>query len=317
MQRTIIAAGCLLVIQLVLAVVLNLNSKSYESSPPNVPFLGFDKVQLSSIKITDGEGAELVLQKDGEKWLVSSSFSARAEQGQVAGLIDKLASLQHGFVVAASESAAKRFKVAEDAFERHIILYEGDKEAGNFYLGSSPGFRQMHARKSGSDEIITVSFSSFEAESSVDNWLDKNVLKVQESEIKEISFLDAALQKVDGAWQLQGLLDTEEVVEDEIKKAVEKVTGLTIKSVLDPKEVADRFAQSPADLKYVLKKTDDKEIIYSFIELGEDRYGVKTSENELYYLVHDLLYDNLKKISRQTFIVQADPDESKSTEKKE
>jgi len=305
MQRTIIAASCLLVVQLVLVVMLNLNSKSYESNPANSPFLGFEKGQLSSIKMIDGEGEELVLQKEGEKWMVPGSFFALAEQGQVTGLIDKLVSLKQGFVV------------AEDTFERHLILLAGDQEAGNFYLGSSPGFRQMHARKSGSDEIVTVSLSSFEVETSVDNWLDKNILKLKEDEIKQISFQDCSLKKENGTWQLEGLQKTEKSVEDEIKKAVEKATGLTIKSVLDPKEVAESFASSAADLQYSLKKTDDTEVTYSFIKLGEDRYGVKSSDNDFYYLIHDLLFENLKKISRQSFLFDETPESTEHLEKVE
>ncbi len=315
MQRAIIAAGCLLVIQLVLVVMLNLNSKSYESTPINSPFLGFDKEQLSSIKIVDGQGAELVLQKSGEKWIVPSIFSALAEQDQVTGLVEKLGDLKQGFVVAASASAANRFKVAEDLFERHLILYAGEEEAGNFYLGSSPGFRQMHARKSESDEIFTVSLSGFEVETSADNWLDKNVLKLKKDEIKQISFHDCILKKENGSWQLEGLLETEKVIEDEIKDAVEKVTGLTIKSVLDPKEVEDSFTSSTVDLKYSLKKADDREVTYSFVKLGEDRYGVKSSDNDFYYLVHDLLFDNLKKINRQVFLVDEASEAEESLQK--
>lgn len=302
MKKTIIAAGILLVVQLILIVVLNSNKNSYETSTPDTPFIETDVAKLNSFKITDGQGVQLVVEKVGGKWVLPDSFSAVADQTLVSGLLQKFTDLKQGFVIATSSSAATRFKVANDDFERHLELYEGEKIVSDFYLGTSPGFRQIHARKNGRDDIIAIYLSSFEVETSVDKWLDKSILLLKRDELSQIRFNDFTLQRDDDKWILEGFAGDQKTDPEEITQAVEKVTGLTIKSVLDPQEVSDAFSASPAELAFTVKKSDEKDISFSFVKLGDDRYGVKTSDDEHYYLVHSLLVENLKKITRQTLL---------------
>lgn len=314
MQRIIIAAACLLMIQLVLVAALGFNRNTYEGSTPSSQFLDFDIDNLSSLTLTDGQGSEVAMTKADGLWVLSNHFSAQAEQQMVSGLLQKLAELKQGFVIATSAAAAKRFKVAEDDFERRLRLYQGEEVVADVYLGSSPGFRQIHARKSGQDEIVTVSLSSFEVEADPANWLDKNILKKDEKELSHIVFKDFTLKRENDTWQLEGLTEAEKVVAAELDQVVDKVLGITVSSVLDPKEVSQKFTSEADEVTFSLKKKDGTEISYSLVKLGEDRFGVKASDNELYYLINSLLVENLKKISRETLLAKEEPEDVEQAE---
>lgn len=90
-----------------------------------------------------------MLEKSATGWILPETFSEPADAEQVDKLLEKLATVKQGLAVATTEGAPKRFKTAEDAFERHLVIKEGDNTVGDFYLGSSAGFRHSHVRKAG------------------------------------------------------------------------------------------------------------------------------------------------------------------------
>ncbi len=52
-----------------------------------------------------------------------------------------------------------------------------DKVVGDLYLGTSPGFKKVHARRADSDDIYAITFANYEATARTDDWLDKALLK--------------------------------------------------------------------------------------------------------------------------------------------
>ncbi|EKD36316.1 MAG: hypothetical protein ACD_75C01555G0001, partial [uncultured bacterium] len=103
MRRMIIAAAVLLGIQIALVVALNVTHTGQQAVSPATPLLGFAPESVNVLEITGPEGKRVVLRKNETGWILPDSFAAPAGAEQVTALLAKLAGLQRGFVVAASE----------------------------------------------------------------------------------------------------------------------------------------------------------------------------------------------------------------------
>lgn len=178
MGRIKILSGVLLVqLLLVLTVWLPDNWTSQQDAEV---FLDFDPAQVSSIEI-DADGQQLTIGKAAEKnnrwWLAALDLPASAEKAS--DFLDKLKEGSNAsWPVTTSSSAHERFSITEDAYERLITLKDDQGEVlVSLYLGSSPGFSKVHARKVDEDEIYAITFHNYEASSEQEDWLDKGLLR--------------------------------------------------------------------------------------------------------------------------------------------
>ena len=301
MQKMLTIAATLLVLQIGLVVFFYKSETGQKTTTPDTPFLGMKADQVTAFEITGPQKERVVVEKIGTDWIIKDSFGAPANGEQVNAFITKLSELKKGFAVATSAGAAKRFKVADDQFERHVVLREKDQIVGEFYVGTSPGFRQIHARKAGTDEVLAVALSTFELETGVSPWLDKNLFKLKKEDIVLLSFPGFVLRKKDDKWQLEGSETGQETDSKGVEELVNKVTDLTIEAVMNPQETQPLFAGTPA-LKYSVTRKDGTTAEFSFVKPEGDYYVLKQSERDLYCKVHTIQVESLQKITRDTLI---------------
>ena len=102
-------------------------------------------------------------------------------------------------------------------------------------------------------------------------------------------------------------------VETEIASVVEKVSGLTVATVLKSEAVADEFRSDSSGVDYTVTLENGEEIIYSLRAIGEDEYGIKSSNSEIYYKVHSLLAENIMKFSLATLFGDGKSDDENET----
>jgi len=293
-------AATLLVFQIGLVMLFYLGETEQKTVAPDTPFFEMKADQVTALEIIGPQKERVVLEKSGTDWIIQDAYGAPAGDDQVNALLNKLAELKKGFAVATTAGAAKRFKVADDLFERHVILREKDQIVGEFYVGTSPGFRQIHIRKAGTDEVFTVALSTFELETAVPPWLDKNPFKLNKEDIVSLSFPDFVLQKKDEKWQMEGLEEGRETDSKAVDELVNKVTDLTIEAAMNPQETEALFAQAPA-LKYSITRKNGTTAEYRFAK-AKDYYVLKQSERDIYCQVHKIQVENLLKITRNTLV---------------
>jgi hypothetical protein len=304
MNRIITIAATLLVLQIGLAVTLHLGgNKDNDLLAPDAPLLGFTADAVTTITISGLEQERIVLQKSGTGWILPDFFAAPASVEQVTALLTRLAQLKQGFAVATTVAAAKRFKVADDLFQRHVVLKAGESVVGDLYVGTSPGFRQIHARKAGSEGVVAVELSTFELETGADQWLDKNMFKIKDEDVETISFADFTLEKKDNAWQLTGLPEGQTTDAKAAGDLVAKVSDLTIQAVLKPQEAEPLFAGTPA-LRFTITRKGGGAAEFRFVKAEGDFYVLKQSERDLYCKVNALLVENLLKANRDSLVTK-------------
>lgn len=316
MKKMIIVAVVLLVVQIGLSLALNRGLKGIESGAPDTKFLAFAPEAVQSMEIIDGEGKRVVLKKDRNGWILPEHFSAPAIGDNVQALLKKLADMRQGFAVALSADAAKRFKVDAGSFASHVILQGADKVLADFYIGTAPFFRQVHARRADSNAIVTIGLSSFELETATDKWLDTSVATIEDEDLVGLILDDARLKKEANGWQLEGLRDGEKINSKEVDALVTGVRGLAVQDALDPARVSSLFKQPV--LRFTAVRKDGREVEYLFAKGDDDFFVLKLSDRSLYFKVHPLPVENLQKVSREKLIegVKVVGEGSQSPEKK-
>lgn len=313
MKAIIFAAAALLLLQIGLTVAVHQQQAvNLESTAPNSAFLSFTPDSITSVQITGPEDEELVLQKSDKGWIMPGAFSAPASQNQVDDLLKKLADARQGLAVATSKGAAKRFKTAEDDFERHIILKQGDSVAGDFYLGTSAGMRNSHARKADQKAVVSIPVGSHEVDADADSWLDRTLANLDKDDLKAVVLDDISLtrkakkdedkeENKEEIWVLEGA-SREETNQDAVNSLLNTITAISVQSVLDPATSAQLLAKDPA-VQFTVTKKDDSKVTYAFAKNDEDDYFVlKMSDNELYFKVGKWLVEDLTEAKREKLL---------------
>jgi len=226
--------------------------------------LTIDRVAVDGILIVDDSGAKLKLARAAAGWQLPDAGGLPADADKVTQLLDKLFEASAPWPVATTAESAKRFEVTPDKFQRHIQLLVGDQVTGDVFLGTSPGFRKVHARLAQSDDIYAITFASFEATTKVDDWLDKSLLKPA-GEISSLARPDHwSLEKTGDSWVLAGLDSGETTKQDTAKDLVNKVANLRVMGVGeapadDAKPVLELIAHTASgDFDYRFYRAQEK-----------------------------------------------------------
>ncbi len=307
MKKWIAGLGGLLVIQIVLAVTLNMGSDPYTAFTPEEKLASFEPAQIETVLI-ETPGKQAVLKKIDGKWQLPELDHFPADQQKVSQLLDTLASLKKGWPVATTAAAASRFKVDEKEFERRITLKQGENSVAQLYFGTSPGLRKVHARAADQNEIVTVDFSLFKAGADNNDWIDNKILRLDEKKITRIELPDFTLQQQDGNWQLAELGADEQMIADKADNLVRKLAGLTIESLFtagdNPEPEKDKKA-----LKISVTLEGDNRLDYTFSKLKESGYLLQRSDQSTRFKIADWEVNPLKDEKRENLIEKSVPEE--------
>ena len=287
----------LLGLQLVLAAGLFVNASAERSGDIAKPLLAFDTSQLDKVVIGDGSN-QLTLARQDNTWQLPELHDLPVNEDKLEKTLDKLASLKTNWPVATTTSAHPRFEVSEEKHQRRIQLYRANKVAGELLLGSSPGFRKVHARNPDANEIYALPVNTYEFPVKPDDWLDKKLLAAEG--ITHIKGPDFVLSKQDGAWSLTG--DEEaDANTDQINS--EKTDQL--RRALDTLTVSGVSKQPPAfDSEDVitLEVSGDGHWRYQFLH-KEDQYYVKSDHLPQVFTLSKYDYERMATATLETLLL--------------
>lgn len=297
----------MLTMQLGFAMLLDMTGKTYGAFEPKEKLLAFDPTAVDGLRI-ESDKASVVLSKQDGKWSLPESDNFPADQSAVKRLLEKLAALQKGWPVATTTSAARHFKVADGEFERKLTLLSDDKAKAILYVGTSPGFRKVNVRPEGGDAVYAVTFNTWEVNAKPDDWIDKEILKLDETTVKKVEMPGIVLQREGDALELSGLEDKQATNQKEAKDLVDKLTGLRIESLLGS-EAKPEYQQDEPSLEIKLTRDNGDELTYRFSkpEVG-NYYVLKRSDLSPYFKVAEFEVSPIKDEVREK-LVQVKSDE--------
>lgn len=310
MTGTLRILGVVLLLQIVLAFMLFWQPQPGSSTGPAEKLLTFAPDQLTHIQINGPEKQSLLLEKTAQGWMLPGYYGLPVDETKRAEFVQKLLAMNWGWPISTTKSSIERFEVGVDHYQRHIQFKDGERVLGEVYLGTSPGFRKVHARVAGDQAVYAIPFNNYEASIEAKEWMDHNILKPVD-QLNRIEGMDFVLEKTDGQWHL---VDADVQPATDVGQAQQLASllqGLVVLEVAD-KTVLDKLKdQAPA---YHYKVTTPiKDVLYQFYKDGEQTF-VRSSERDLLFRIDNYTADNLASFKRDRLGKQETDGEPKPAE---
>ena len=290
MKRYFNLLVALLVVQLAVATWLFFSGSRPVDEVTGQPLLAIDVGEVDRLAIEARE-QEIELDRVGDDWVLASMPALPVDGKRLDEVLANIAAVTTGWPVTTTAGARERFEVAPGNFQRRVRLYRGDELAGDFYLGTSPGFRQVHLRRDAEDAVYAVRLSVSDLPVSNDAWLDKSLLAATGLDrIESENYL--LVKPEEGDWVLQGGADDEGLVVEAIdseraEQLAAAFSGLRVQAIVtgpvpDGEEVETTAIQvrgaggsydyrfTAADSKYFVERAD-VEAVFTLSQYDYDR----------------------------------------------
>ncbi len=302
MQRlTFILAG-ILGAQLVLALGLSFGGSDHASFKAKEPLLAFDANAVDRIDIDESGANSVTLTKRDGSWVVPSMADFPADGTRVTAFLARLADLKKGWAAATSTEAAQRFKVSDQAHERRIVLRKGEKSIAELLLGTSPSFRQVHARAGADPNIYSIAFTTYDVGARGEDWMNRDALAVPDDKIASISIGDLKLDRKDGRYVIAGLAEGETQKDSAVWGLAETVANPVFDAVQG--KGADALAKvADPDIQASINKTDGSSVVLKYKkEAAGGAYLFASSASDYLFRVGETTIQLLVKTKRETLV---------------
>lgn len=305
-----ILAG-ILIVQIVLGVITFWpRSGSAGAAQPVFPDL--DVADITTLTITDDQGAHIVLRRSGENWSLAEAGDYPAKANTITPILDKFTQLDTATLVARTDSSHKALQVADDNYVRRIDIGMKDGATHTLYLGSSPRYTATHFRVAGQTETyLTAALSSWELNTAATSWVDTSYRTLDTATVTEVTLQNAngtfKLVKSGEEWTLADLTDDEVIAPGKTADIVNKAARITLQRPLGLEEEASYGLDEPAAI--VTLKTEDSSIYTLRVGAKFDgsNYAVKASESPYYVAVTEYNVKTLIENDRAAFLQEPTP----------
>lgn len=201
MKRAIVVLSVLLAAQLVLAGGLYF-AGGEEPAGGTSPLLAVEAKEVTGLTVTGPDGQSVKLAREEDGWALPAADGFPADADKAGRLVQTLAGLEAGVPVARSESALPRFKVGEESFQQRVVIRREDGDPVNLLIGESAGAGRVYARRGDSTAVREVSFQSWLASTSPDEWYASDVPAVDPAKVVRVNAPGFTLKRVDKGWML-------------------------------------------------------------------------------------------------------------------
>ncbi len=343
MQRWIPVLAVVLGLQLALAVALGLSADRLTAQKPGTPLVQAKLDAADQLSIegptgdeepTDGAAestGSVTLKKQNGTWVLPSYYDAPADASKVQGVLDKLADIKRGYAVATTAGALKRFEVAEDTFERRVVVSENAQSLATIYLGSSPGLRKTHARTAADEAVYAVDLTAYELPSQASDWLDSDLLKIKPEALAAIAITrtgqgsvrlvhhdPGADDETTRTWSAEGLPEGERLGAQQAQTLARSISELRVDGVLGT-EAKPEWRQDQPMLTLGLEQRDGETVVWTLSKPEEgDLHVLKASNRPWYFALEEWNAKPLLEAAARDKLVIADqPEEAKNPKAKE
>lgn len=318
MKIRIILLFIILMAQIGLVILFNRGTPELATYATDEPLLKFSPSAVETVEISGPENARILLKKENDRWRIPQYQNAPADNKEVQAFLEKLAGLKKTFPEATTEEAARRFKVAPDNYERYIVLKSGGKDLARLYVGTSPSFRRVDVRLPESNDILAVNFSIVDAGIQPEDWLDREMLKLDPDKIDKVTLKKLTIIRKDKALVLSDLAAGEKSNERAVKNVALRLAGLRIRSIVADEKAMENGVGEEV-LQCAVTMDSGKSRTYRFSKPQEqDDYVLKTSDHPYLFTLEEYQVKPLLDITRESLVNPADAGEEKqeSTEER-
>lgn len=294
----------LLIVQVLLVLGLFAYQKNSRVQVNAQPLLAVGIADIDRVVIQDASN-NTTLQKTGDQWQLPELQQLPVDKQKLEGILQKLEGTKLTWPVTTTASSHERFEVSDGKFERHIELFQGDNKKAELWLGTSPGFKKIHLRRAGEDQVYAVELTSFEFAAEAKDWLQKDLLAVKD--ISTIKAADYTLQKTADSWSFVSANQDETTEKVDANKVAELVSGL---NNLQIQELATQAPQGETTSLAV--KSAAGEFQYDFVK-AENEYFVKRSDRDNYFKLSQYEFERVAARTKADLAAAAQATESGET----
>ena len=266
MKRTLVILTVVLLVQLGLGVAFFVAGQQPATAKGGAALLTFSPDQVDELIVVGPQGEQVALKKTAAGWILPEHFSAAADSAKVEALLQELCGLKRPWPVAQTAASDKRFKVSAEDFDRKLVFSAGGKQLTELLIGSSPGFRKVHARLASEEQVYDIPFSAYQAGLKVGEWLNRDVLQLPKNKISGLELADLKLVRKDGAWQLDPAPENGKTDPQQAAQLVDLLANLKIKDVAGQ---ADPNRHDQAALQLSLQLDGGQDRHYAFFTSGD------------------------------------------------
>ncbi len=316
MNRIIPILSVVLLVQVALSIALFSFGNKSQAFATDEKLIDLKFESVDRIRIEDGDKQSVTMNKQEKRWILPDLYDFPVSAEKLDRIMNKLLNTSKGWPVATTAGAAKRFKVSKEVFERRIDFDKGEKTLKTLFIGTSPGFKKVHARLSGQNDVYAIAFSAFEASSKAGDWADKNFLNLNQSEITRIQLPSVEIERQDDKLVVADPGDGKESGSDAVADLARKLANLTFRSVLGTEEKPEYSLNKPV-FRFTLTLKEGDPITYAFGQQeGEKDFILKTSAHPYFfemaqYTVDSIQETTLAKLIRDRKAAEAPPNDRK------
>ncbi|MGQ9667459.1 MAG: DUF4340 domain-containing protein [Anaerolineae bacterium] len=307
----------LLVIQLIVIGVVFWPRGGATSAPAVALLEGLDASKAVKLTVKDSQGAEVVLERKAGTWVLPNEDDYPCDENRVKEFLDKVASLQSNRLVTENSTSHRRLRVADDAFERQIIITMEDGVSYTLYLGTSPAYQVTHARRAGQNQVYLVSGIGIADVSTLTTaWLNAKYFSVPQDQVTAFTIQNAQgtfrFTKDDaGKWRMEGLAEGETLDENVVKTLLSRLEAWWMMKPLGKTEKPEYGFDKPNAVITVEAKdqagTPKTYTVTVGARMEDNSYVIRSSESPYYVQVSEFSAQDFVSKGHQDFLVQPTP----------
>ncbi len=314
-ERGLAVLAAVLVAQAAILVLTRLPGR--EDVPESL-LAGLEAGAVTRIEIEDGADGHVVMDREGDGWVLSDAGGYPADGTRIAELLDRLAAARRDRLVARTEAGRLELRVAPDGFERRVRIDAG-AVGYLLYIGTTAGTGAGHVRVDGEDEVWSVDgMAPWQVVADRSDWVDPIYLRVEADRIAAFELVNAAgsfrFERSDGEWTSPVPGAGEVLDQERVTAFLDRVSTLRMRRPLGAEPPGDyRLAERAAEVRLALSPDEDGEGEGGTLELlilagGDDDYDyvVKSSDSEYYVEVPSFTLADLVNADRSTFVTEGD-----------
>jgi hypothetical protein len=307
LQRSLAA---LLVLQLVLIAVLFWPHAV--SGEAGALLTDINSEAVASLTITDDQGKQVTLARQGEGWVLASGGDYPAKGEDIEGVLHQLLAIDRSRLVTRTAASHDRLQVAGDNFVRRIVLTLQDGATRTLYLGVSGGPLTAHVRLEGEDDVfLTNDLTAYDVQATAINWVDPIYLSLVRDDIQSM-VLDnpngrLVFEKSDaGDWTLADLGPDESFNFSSLSTLLSRISALRLDSPVGTEESPEYGLAEPQATVELTVTEDDSASRAVSVRIGtqaeDGTYYVQSSESDYIVKMADFTVEDFITHTRQDFL---------------
>ncbi|CAA0116417.1 Uncharacterised protein [Halioglobus japonicus] len=260
-------------------------------------FAPFPVNAIDELRIGDEYDNEVVLRRTGNIWLLPNLENLPANSTKVSDLLHTLTTQSGSWPIADSPAARQRFQVADYYYQKRLSLFSGGEKLGTIYLGTSPGFRKIHARNDKQDAIYSINLDPTGTRVVEDAWIDDRLLQVRaplriDSDLYNLYFENGNWQSATGGNPDQ----------QELRKLIAALKNLQVEGVAD-EDLQRELSVTEADLVLNIQSLAG-DVTLKLVSLDGNHY-IYSSEFPLFFKCSNYDFNQLTGIDAR--LVSGEP----------